>query len=83
MKNLLLVSQSKKGGNPISDRSRGYVKVEIVDDVNFKRTDMIEIDNFDGYGKNYKQREEPQIKIISDGELLFTGTIQELSNKLK
>lgn len=45
--------------------------------------DRITIDDFEGQGANYKQREMQQIEIIQNGEVLFSGDKYELFGILR
>ena len=45
--------------------------------------DRISIDDFEGQGANYKQREMQQIEIIQNGKILFRGDKYELFEILR
>ena len=72
MKNLTITTQGVRGGNTKTSNI-GYVLCELRHD-----QDRIIIDDFEGSGDNYKQRELQQIEIIQNGEVLFSGDKYEL-----
>ena len=78
MKNLGVKIQGVRGGNPQYKEKVGYVTTFFPNNNN-----RISVDNFEGYGTHYKQREEALITIQIEGDLLFEGTKQELAEKLK
>ena len=45
--------------------------------------DLITIDDFEGSGATYKQREQQHIEIVENGKLLFSGNKHELFDILK
>lgn len=79
MKTLMLTEQGVRGGN-YKTKKTGFVCVK----VNDQYTPLLEIDNFEGGGDTFKQREEPLIKIYGDliGTIIFEGTHEQLVEKL-
>ena len=78
MKDLALKTQGIRGGTPKWTEKVGYVNV-FYDGT--ARTSIL-IDNFVGYGDDYKRREEPIIDIQEEGKIVFSGTIKQLREKL-
>ena len=78
MKTLALKTQGITGGTPKYTPKVGYVNV-FYDGLS---STSILIDNYVGNGDSYKQRDEPIIDIKQDGKIIFSGTIEELKNKL-
>ena len=76
MATLNIKTQNKKGGNPQYKEDLGYGVLFL------NSQDHISIDMFEGYGENYKKREQEEIIIVIFGEELFRGTRQELFEKL-
>lgn len=78
MKTLSIKTQNKSGNAPQFKENIGYVTA-------FLRhsEDRIVIDDFEGEGVTYKQRECTEIKIVENGKTLFQGTKFELFEKLK
>jgi len=70
-------TQNKKGNAKQSKSSLGYTYTSYGDN------NFISVDAYEGQGSSYKERSEPEIKIVNEGEIIFTGTIEELKNKLK
>jgi hypothetical protein len=75
MKNLFLETRGIKGGNPKTTEKNGSVLAVF-------GNQRIYIDNFEGRGDSYKQRETLLIEITEEGKLLFSGTFEELKSKL-
>lgn len=76
MNDLKIHTQGVKGGNT-QVRKSGYMLACFEDE-----TQRISIDNFEGSGKTYKQRETPLIEIVDNGTTIFSGTFAELKAKL-
>lgn len=76
MEHLSLITQNSRGNEQKTKNNLGYVFVS------FDNT-KIYVDNYEGSGETYKQRETPEIFIESEGKTLFKGTIEELKEKLK
>ena len=72
-----LTTQGVKGGNTKSQKV-GYVLISLRHE-----QDRIIVDDFEGSGDSYKQRESQLIEIIENGKVLFSGSKQELFNQLK
>ena len=72
---LKIQTQGVKGGNT-NTKEVGYSMVSI------DETTRISVDNFEGYGNDYKERATPLIEIIENGVNLFSGTFDELKKKL-
>jgi len=77
MENIQLETQGIKGGKTKAQKV-GFVLVCLRHE-----QDRITIDDFDGYGHDYKQRELQLIEIIENGEVLFSGDKYELFEILK
>ena len=78
MQNLYLQIQGIKGGKPKTTEKNGSVWAQFGNNV-------INIDNFQGRGEKYKQRETPEILIMekgNGGKTIFEGTFEELKEKL-
>lgn len=76
-KNILVQTQGVKGGDTKTSNV-GYILVELRHE-----QDRITIDDFEGYGLTYKQRESQKIEIIENGNVLFSGDKHELFKILK
>lgn len=76
-KNITLTTQGIKGGST-KIQHVGYCLLELRHD-----QDRITVDDFEGSGANYKQREQQKIQIIQNGAILFEGTKYELFEILK
>ena len=72
-----LETQGVRGGNTKTQKV-GYVIACLRHD-----QDRITIDDFEGRGDTYKQRESQHIEIVQNGEVLFSGTKYELFDILK
>jgi hypothetical protein len=72
MKNIILSTQGIKGGDT-KTQNVGFVIIELRHD-----QDRITVDDFEGMGLTYKQREQQKIEIIRNGNVLFSGTKNEL-----
>lgn len=77
MENITITTQGVKGGNT-KTQYVGYVLCELR-----HNQDRITIDDFEGQGSNYKQREKQLIEIIENGKVLFSGSKYELFEILK
>ena len=77
MKNITITTQGIKGGQSKTVNC-GYALIELRHD-----QDRITIDDFEGFGDDYKQRESQRIEIIQNGKLLFSGSKYELFDILK
>lgn len=77
MENIHLETQGVKGGNTKAQKV-GYVIACLR-----HNQDRITIDDFEGHGDSYKQREQQHIEIIENGKVLFSGTKYELFEILK
>lgn len=75
--NIHIETQGVKGGKTKTQKV-GYLIVCLRHD-----QDIISIDDFEGQGSNYKQRELQEIKVIQNGEILFEGNKYELFEILK
>jgi hypothetical protein len=72
MNNIAITTQGVKGGSTKCQKV-GYALIELRHD-----QDRITIDDFEGRGENYKQREQQLIEIIQNGKVLFSGSKHEL-----
>lgn len=77
MENILIETQGIKGGQAKS-QIVGYVLACLR-----HSQDRIIIDDYQGQGDSYKQRELQLIEIIENGKILFSGDKYELFEKLK
>jgi hypothetical protein len=77
MENIHLETQSIKGGKTKVQKV-GFVVIGLR-----TLTDLISIDDFEGHGDTYKQREHQKIEIVENSKLLFSGTKHELFEILK
>ncbi len=60
MNDLILSSEGVKGGG-VKEVKKGWVALRY-------GQNFVEVDNFEGFGNTYKQREQPRIYIKIDGE---------------
>lgn len=77
MNNISITTQGVKGGET-KGRNVGYLLACLRHE-----QDRIIIDDFEGQGDSYKQRELQNIEIIENGKLLFSGNKYELFEILK
>jgi len=77
MENINITTQGVKGQTTKS-QNVGYLLACLRHE-----QDRIIIDDFEGTGKEYKQRELQKIEIIQNGKVLFSGDKYELFEKLK
>jgi hypothetical protein len=77
MANIILETQGIKGGNA-KTQNVGYLLACLRNN-----QDRIIIDDFEGFGDTYKQREMQLIEIIHNGNVLFSGDKYELYEILK
>lgn len=77
MKTLSAFTQGVKGGRT-KGQNHGYIAVRIGSDKIFS------VDNFNGSGQDYKQRDEPVICVydVEGFDCIFEGTREQLINKL-
>ena len=75
--NITITTQGVKGGNTKTNKV-GYALIELRHD-----QDRITIDDFEGQGDSYRQRELQRIEIIQNGKVLFSGSKYELFDILK
>ena len=78
MKNLAIKTQKSSGNEPKYQENLALVTTFIN-----HSEDYIVVDNFEGYGDSYKQREVSEIKIFENGVLIFSGSKYELFEQLK
>lgn len=78
MDNIKYSVRGIKGYKPEPQKTAGYVCVDLR-----HKDDYISVDDFQGYGSNYEQRELTQIKIVQNGTILFKGSKYELFEILK
>ena len=78
MKNLAIKTQKSSGNEPKYQENLAFVTTFIN-----HSEDYIVVDNFEGYGDSYKQREVSEIKIFENGVLIFSGSKYELFEQLK
>jgi len=78
MKNLAVSTENTRGQHPTYKENNGCV-ITFINHID----DFIRVDNFEGFGKEFKKRELSEIKIAQNGEVLFTGSKYELFEILK
>ena len=78
MENISLETQGVKGGKTTKTNSLGSVQTFLRHE-----QDFIFIDDFEGYGDKYKQRELTKITIVQNGDVLFSGDKYQLFEILK
>ena len=78
MKYLEIRTQNKKGNSPQYKENLGCVSTFIR-----HPQDYIVVDDFDGYGKTYKQKELTEIRVYQNGTLIFEGNKYEFFEQLK
>lgn len=77
MENIYLETQGPKGGNTKTQKV-GYLLACLR-----HPSDRIIIDDYQGTGDSYKQRELQKIEIIQNGKVLFSGDKYQLFEQLK
>lgn len=77
MENIHIETQGIRGGKTTTKKV-GYAVIGLRHE-----SDLITIDDFEGQGENYKQRELQRIEIIKNGKLLFSGNKFELFDILE
>ena len=78
MRDLRVKTQGIRGGK-MKMNQQGYAEIVFSND-----RDFIAFDNFVGFGKDYKQREDVLINISSGVHgIVFTGTFDELIETFK
>jgi len=77
MKTISLETQGVKGGQTKKTSSLGSTATFLRHE-----QDYILIDDFEGFGKDYKQRELTEITIVKNGKILFQGDKYQLFEKL-
>ena len=78
MKNLSVKTQNKKGDAMQYKENLGYVTTFIR-----HSEDYIIVDDFDGAGETYKQRELTEIRVYQNGTLIFEGNKYDFFEQLK
>ena len=78
MKNLAVKTQNKKGGAIQYKENLGYVTTFIR-----HSEDYIVVDDFEGAGETYKQRELTEIRVYQNGTLIFEGNKYDFFEQLK
>ena len=77
MENINLITIGVKGGKSKLSKV-GYAELTLRHILDF-----IAVDDFEGQGKDYKQRELQLIKVVHNDETLFSGTKYELFDILR
>ena len=72
MNHIKITTQGIKGGKTKCTET-GYALIQLRHD-----QDRITIDDFEGTGETYNQREQQLIEIVHNGKVLFSGTKWEL-----
>ena len=78
MKNLSAKIQNKKGNAPQYKENLSFVTTFIR-----HSEDYIVVDDFEGVGENYKQRELTEIRVYHNGKLIFKGDKYDFFEQLK
>ena len=78
MKNLAVKTQNKKGSELKYKQNLGYITTFIR-----HPQDYIVVDDFDGSGETYKQKELTEIRVYQNGTLIFEGDKYEFFEQLK
>ena len=78
MKNLSVKTQNKKGNAPQYKENLSFVTTFIR-----HSEDYIVVDDFEGVGENYKQRELTEIRVYENGKLIFEGDKYDFFEQLK
>ena len=78
MGNLSVKIQNKKGNEPKHKKNLGFVSVSLR-----HLEDFIVVDDFQGLGENYRQRELTEIRVYQNGELIFEGDKYDFFEQLK
>ena len=78
MKNISAKIQNKKGNEPIYKENLGFISTFLRHD-----EDIIIVDDFQGSGENYKQRELTEIRVYHNGTLIFEGNKYDFFEQLK
>ena len=78
MKNLAIKTQKSTGNEPKYQENLGFVTTFIN-----HSEDYIIVDNFEGQGDSYRERELSEIRIYENGILIFSGSKYELFEQLK
>ena len=78
MKNLAVKTQNKKGNELKYKENLGYVTTFIR-----HSNDYIVVDDFEGAGETYKQRELTEIRVYHNGTLIFEGNKYDFFEQLK
>lgn len=78
MKNISAKIQNKKGNEPKYEENLGFISTFLRHD-----EDIIIVDDFQGLGENYRQRELTEIRVYQNGELIFEGNKYDFFEQLK
>jgi hypothetical protein len=77
MKKLAIKTQNKRGNEPKYKENLGYASIFLHPEF------WISIDLFEGYGDSYRKRENEDITICNNGDIVFKGRFSELIKTLK
>ena len=78
MKNISAKIQNKKGNEPKYKENLGFIATFLRHD-----EDIIIVDDFQGLGENYRQRELTEIRVYQNGKLIFEGDKYDFFEQLK
>ena len=78
MEHLSIETQNLKGNELKYKKELGFVSVSLR-----HLEDKIVVDDFQGLGENYKQRELTEIRVYQNGELIFEGDKYDFFEQLK
>lgn len=78
MEHISIETQNIKGNEPKYEEDLGFIATFLRHD-----EDIIIIDDFQGLGENYRQRELTEIRVYQNGELIFEGDKYDFFEQLK
>lgn len=76
-----IITQGILGGNVSAPKRVGWLRIKLCEA--FTIEDSIVIDGYYGAGISYAKRNQPNIKVESDGKVLFEGTYKQMCDCLK
>ena len=74
-------TQGIKGGDAKFE-NKGCATIYATDNGQHRTDLVIDVDSFEGWGTNYKQREETLINVTYKNETIFIGTIEQFVKNL-
>lgn len=76
-----IITQGILGGKVSAAKRVGWLRIKLCEA--FMLEDSIVIDGYYGAGISYAKRDQPNIKVESDGKVLFEGTYMQMCECLK